>query len=449
MFECMVRSFEEAGMPYCILAGYDNYPDRISSDVDFMVPSYWMERLPALIATVSVRCDAQLVQCIRHETTATYFVVARLHGDGVSYLQPDASADYRRRGRLWLRADEIVSRRRRHHRGFWVPSAADAFAYYLIKKIDKGALDSSQARQLSARYEEDPRGCDEILRTLLPADAARMIEHAVHSADWTAVISSLPALKPALHRRAAREPLRKCVRNVWAELCRIVGRVLRPTGLSVAFLGPDGSGKSTLVAKVSVELNQTFRRVQYQHLRPGLFSRDRNGAVVIAADPHGKPLRGAIGSVARLLLFWLEFLLGWPFWLFPRRVRSTLVIFDRYFHDILPDPRRYRYGASPAVIRILGRFVPQPDLAFILDAPPELLQTRKQEVTLMEGRRQRGAYLEVAKEFRRARIVDVSRPLDQVVACILRDILDHLQQRAAARLDLTPRPMEELRMREP
>lgn len=435
-------------MPYCILAGYDSYPDRISSDVDFMVPPSWMERLPAVIATVSARCEAQLVQCIRHETTATYFVVARLHAGGVSCLQPDSSADYRRRGRLWLRADEIVLRRRRHRSGFWVPCAADAFAYYLIKKIDKGALDNSQALQLSARYEEDPRGCDEILQTLLPVEAARMVESAVHSGDWQAVISALPALKSALHRHAAREPLRKCVRNAWAELRRIVVRVVQPTGLSVAFLGPDGSGKSTLIARVSVELNQTFRRVQYQHLRPGLFSRGRNGALVVAADPHGKPLRGSMGSIARLLLFWMEFLLGWPLWLFPRRVRSTLVIFDRYFHDILPDPRRYRYGASPTVIRILGRFVPQPDIAFILDAPPELLQTRKQEVTLMEGRRQRGAYLEVAKEFRRARIVDVSRPLDQVVSCILRDILDHLEQRAADRLDLTNRPLEDLRMRE-
>ena len=52
MFTHLVRSFEAADMPYCILAGYDDYPDRIDSDIDFMLPESWSARLPEIVAGV-------------------------------------------------------------------------------------------------------------------------------------------------------------------------------------------------------------------------------------------------------------------------------------------------------------------------------------------------------------------------------------------------------------
>ena len=136
MFTHLVRSFEAADMPYCILAGYDDYPDRIDSDIDFMLPESWSARLPEIVAGVGGKCGAQLVQALAHETTATYYVLARLRDGNISYLHPDSSSDYRRSGRKWLLAENVIARRRRHAQGFWVPAADDGFIYYLIKKID-------------------------------------------------------------------------------------------------------------------------------------------------------------------------------------------------------------------------------------------------------------------------------------------------------------------------
>lgn len=441
LFEQMIRSFESAGMPYCILAGYDTYPEQIPSDIDFMVDPAWNHRLPTIIAAIANVCGAHLIQAIKHETTATYFVLARRHGAELTYLHPDSSTDYRRQGQLWLNARRVLENRRRHPQGFWIPSAADALAYYLIKKLDKGSLDESQARQLAMRYAEDSRAGREVLRKLLPRQDATMLEAAIRSTapfsalPWSTVNACLPQFKEALHDRASHEPMRLRLRQAWRDLLRTWDRLRRPTGLSIAFLGPDGSGKSTVIDRVSQQLAQAFRQVEYRHLRPGPLPAAPTPHKPVT-DPHAQPPRGRIGSIVKLLHFWARYWSGTLCWLYPRRVCSTLVLIDRYYHDLIADPRRYRYSASLKLARWLGRCLPQPDMAFILDAPPEALQARKQEVPFAESARQRCAYLKLANEFRQASVIDASQPIDQVVATILGHIVMVMEQRTTRRLGL-------------
>ena len=45
----------------------------------------------------------------------------------------------------------------------------------------------------------------------------------------------------------------------------------------------------------------------------------------------------------------------------------------------------------------LPAFSPGPDLVILLDAPPEVLQSRTQEVAHREVERQRAAYLQLAR----------------------------------------------------
>lgn len=92
MFLAFCAALESHSIRYAILAGYQGYPDRINSDVDFMVSEADFARLPALLNDPENVAGARLVQILRHETSATYYVLAKQIGEHTAYLFPDAAA---------------------------------------------------------------------------------------------------------------------------------------------------------------------------------------------------------------------------------------------------------------------------------------------------------------------------------------------------------------------
>jgi thymidylate kinase len=94
---------------------------------------------------------------------------------------------------------------------------------------------------------------------------------------------------------------------------------------------------------------------------------------------------------------------------------SRLVIFDRYYYDILIDPVRYRLPNSCiGFARRLVPLAPAPDLCVLLDVPAEALQHRKQEVSFAESQRQRFAYREMFRSLPNTLLVNADCPLAEV-----------------------------------
>lgn len=187
----------------------------------------------------------------------------------------------------------------------------------------------------------------------------------------------------------------------------------RDKGAWLALLGPDGSGKSAVIDGVEELLAASFSGTRRYHLRPRVF---RRGDGVAVTEPYNQSPRGTAASLSKLGVWWLDYWAGYLLRIRPALRRSGLVLFDRYFHDLGVDPRRYRYAAPRALAQRLARMVPQPHLIVILDAPVEVLQARKREVTPEETERQLEAYRRLARELPHAVVVDASRPLAEVVA---------------------------------
>jgi thymidylate kinase len=148
-----------------------------------------------------------------------------------------------------------------------------------------------------------------------------------------------------------------------------------------------------------------------RHLKPKIVMTRQVGPVTIVTNPHGKPPRSALTSIAKIIVWLME---EWCSFLF-QEPKKTLLICDRYYHDLLVDPQRYRYGAPMWIARLIGNLMPQPELWVLLDAPSEILQSRKQEVSAEESARQRQAYSAFARAQRSHVIVDASQSLNKVV----------------------------------
>jgi thymidylate kinase len=182
--------------------------------------------------------------------------------------------------------------------------------------------------------------------------------------------------------------------------------------LKIVILGPDGAGKSSVINGLMSRLAQSGHDLKMRHLKPQIIIPQRGEPVAIVADPHGKPPRSALLSVAKIFIWLME---EWYANLFQDR-KKTLLICDRYYHDLLIDPLRYRYGGPVWVAILVGKLMPQPDLWMLLDASVEVLQARKQEVPPEETARQRKAYRNFILAQQNHVIIDASQPLEQEIA---------------------------------
>lgn len=149
-----------------------------------------------------------------------------------------------------------------------------------------------------------------------------------------------------------------------------------------------------------------------RHLKPRIISPQRGNPGVIVDNPHGKPPRSAVASILKILIWLLE---EWCACLFQDD-KMSLLICDRYYHDLLIDSKRYRYGGPQWIARWVGKLMPQPSMWILLDAPAVVLQARKQEVPLEETARQRLAYLAFVEKQRKYVIVDAAQLLINVIA---------------------------------
>jgi thymidylate kinase len=174
----------------------------------------------------------------------------------------------------------------------------------------------------------------------------------------------------------------------------------------VALLGPDGVGKSTLVAGLASVYPAPVRTI-YMGMwqgadRPGRTRLDAVAAILV------RPLR-VWGRVARAAVY---------------VARGHLVLFDRYTYDaLLPITGSLRWLKRP-YFWVLAHLAPRPDLVLVLDLPGEVAFARKGEFSPDGLEAVRQGFLALAPRVR-AEIVDASAPPDQVRTDVLARIERH------------------------
>lgn len=236
---------------------------------------------------------------------------------------------------------------------------------------------------------------------------------AVDRGDVGALERLRPRLRLALIRRTfLRRPLAAITGSgEW-----LSGRVslLRcsPAMPTVSVVGPDGVGKTTVIAEIARTAKTRLRctRVEYRHWRPGVLP--QLGSFVGKAPPAGgTPPRRTAGRFGwlRTLYYGLDFVLGAR--LRDRRVSRNLglVIYDRGALDMYVDP--LRYGLRPDLpLRRLLRFLPRPGLIVLLRDDPARIRERKPELEQAEITRQLDVWQALAAAGDVDMVLDVDDP---------------------------------------
>ena len=408
---------------YCVLHGYGRLPFALSGDLDLAVHPDDLNRVPGVLHDLTG--DRYLaLQCFEYAVGGHYFVFGWFDGPELQTIAVDFITEHRRGGLILTPGAELVTGRQRRD-DFWIPAPETEFTYLLAKRSCKGLYSENHAdrlRRLAVILGRDVS--ERIAARLFGERAGKQIADACSKGELAEL---LPAMRKRLWLAAVAKDWSNPIRCAAAEALRVIRRWRRPSGLFVAILGPDGAGKSTLATGLVAATRGGFRRYRLFHLRPMLLGRRKSAGPV--TDPHGRPPRSSLVSTLKLLAYVLDYALGYWMVIRPLVARSGLVVFDRYYQDLLADPRRFRFSGPAWMVRMLGWLVPSPDLVLLLDAPPAVTLSRKREVEPGEARRQRHAYLSLAAGIPAANAIAAAPAVSQVRDQSTRIVTRHLDKR--------------------
>lgn len=419
----VAAAFDRAGISYVFLHGYASA--RPESDIDVAVASHDRELVDLMIRAGTF---GRLVQRVHYDIPWCLAYVVKLEGSDRRYRQLDVACDPWGISRLGPAVPLALAQAQRSD-VLRTPEPGAEACFLAVKRACEGLKRPDDARALADAFARDPAGAQEHLTNLFGNSGTTL---AVALAERRADLSrELHALRRTVGR--GRLAPRLLPRLAFYACGRTVRRITRPRGLAVALVGPDGTGKSTLAARLAEELLVPFRRALLLHLGPGLLpppARLLGRRPAGGSEPHGRSPSGVPASLARLLYLWLDAVLGW----WPRvalpRIRVSLVLLERGWLDLAVDQRRYRLSLPSGFVRALGRPLPRPDLTLLLDAPAPEVHRRKPELEPTEIERQLAAWHGLADA--RFAVLDASQPADRVVSEALRRI----EERTAMGLDL-------------
>ncbi len=436
--EAVFARLRRAQVPYCILRNRDRIPAALltGSDVDLILPPrVGARRIIALMA------DLRPVHIVAHRATVEmYFRV------GPIFLHVDfLIADRQWRGARYLKNAAILDAAG-DEGGMVVASRPhQAFCAWFSSLTRWRVFKPRYAPLIEDVVRESPAAMRGLLHD---AFGARLGDELLELAE-RGQVARCEALagrcRRAVWRRAfLRRPL-ATVAGAVNHYFHEARQYLRPSGACVAVIGPDGAGKSAACHALAntprggLPWKQVEARHLYQRVLP-LLSELRRGRVrrspaapATVHDPHGKRPHSAAVSLFTLAWYTVDQWLSRWRWSLRKLSQNTLLLHDRHLLEIVIDPKRFRYGGPRWLPRWALRLLPRPDLVILLDAPAEVLQSRKQEVPFEETARQREAYRSLVASLPQGRIVDASQPAEAVAADVKETLIQFLAERTARR----------------
>ena len=338
-------------------------------------------------------------------------------------------------GLVYLDAERFWSKVARDGDGLPRPCLAhDAFLAWITGILSGGVYKRRYDPLLAEAWECDGVEFRECLREAFGVAWAGVLGRMLGEGRAADAAAAAPGLRKALWlRRLVADPGGSVLAQAghwWRELKHHVA----PPFPWIAFLGPDGSGKSSVVGGVTARLEARRLYVKMIHWRPDVLRKRQEVEGGVVTDPHAKDPRGALVSLVKLCYMNCEWWLASLWNLRHPRAKDRLLLSDRYYDDMLVDPRRYRYGASAALARRFFRLLPKPDLVIILAGDPATIHARKREVTLAEVERQVAAYRSLGESLgAKAAVIDAALPLDEVVDAAYRQVIVTLRGYGQAR----------------
>lgn len=428
---------------YCLLRNYESLPEYSDSrDVDILIDRNFSKTNNIIVERLAKKYDCSFYIKYSDERFDQLYLYKKNTCELFFELKLDFFFDSELYGVRLISGLNIILARK-PYRNFYI--ANDAY-----KLLDKWLFGYLLGEQLPKKYHSEfKRICISdrevvggILTQLMGDAMSRNLLEIICSSGF----NSLPRVNKnqlffILIKVSLRYPLYH-IKHIPLFLYYRLKNLIFPMGEFISLSGPDGSGKTTIlgIAKDKLESLFSAQSENYGHFRPSVLPRIANlakdaGALSFVDDNYSEPHRGKpsgfLGSLARFTYYSLDYLWGYFTKIRPALVRRELVIYDRYFFDMVADPGRSRINL-PLWIRKLGlKLLPLPHTAFFVHVSPEVVRQRKQELSFEKIEEVNFIYLEMVKSSHMVALDNNGMTLDAVA-----NVVDVVVERRRKRLKL-------------
>ena len=417
---------------YVVLRNFEGLPERNDSrDIDIALKrSDYFDIKQSLLELVENE-KWHIITYLNSDRLVTW-VLGKIDNATTELIQLDFFFNTSVFGIELMSSEELINNRESNGKIFY-PDIS-------IQFLDKYLYDRAVGAEYPEKYHSTRSSAENS-----PAVRAKL--KAIFGIDNTDQCDSTSGRK--LLFRAFRYNLRHRPFGLMADMGRFIrtftgNYIMSRTGFSVGFTGPDGSGKTTVINRTIQRLGAVFATAHaYYHFRPALFGNlgevahsagikkdvDRN-----YSDPHRGGRTGLFSSLMRLAYYSTDYIAGY-FAKVKTKTRITrLVIFDRYFTDIICDSRRSRIYLPVRFLNLWRKlFIPSLDYNILLTASSETILSRKRELDEVGIRdiNNRIDYLADQKGY--LKVLNESTP-DDAVTTILNHIFNEQHKKNLRRL---------------
>ena len=372
-----VFNFLNSNAIYAVLRNYEGLPEmNISRDIDILIEKKQYDKIEQKLIDLIISQSFKIISLYRSEKVIT-LVCAKLYDSKIDLVQFDFFFNTSIFGVYLLNVKNVLDSRAYNGKIYHVSKEYEFLDKYLqIKFLGK---------DYPKKYNKLK---DEIKDNIIFKKLIKNI-FGVNNISALANMSTFCFRFKILFRNLKREPFIQ-IKFILEFLINYVRNFFSYSGFSIGFTGPDGSGKTTIINSLIYKLSLVYSEIQLLHFRPHLTPNLGEIAKKTSlkknidtnfSNPHRGSKTNKLSSFFRLLYYSFDYFFGYFIKVRILLQRRSLVVFDRYYSDIISDGKRSKINLNNKLIYYWGKFfIPSLNYNFLISAKSEIILSRKQEL---------------------------------------------------------------------
>ena len=347
---------------YAVLGDLSDFPKKITSDVDIYINFKKIDEIKRFIKKLATKRKLKISNIFKHQYNSYFFVLSKKYKNDYFYIYIDICNSFTAKNVELIDFSTLKKKKVTLQNTYYLTlNKKDNAYYYFTKKIFKGHIDNKGYKYLKNNLKSL------YLNNFLNSKDKDIISNIFKYKNYYKFIENIKILRIIFKKG--------CERNYIKELKRVLFRAKFDTGFHVAFIGVDGSGKSTQISNIlKSNLKYLFRETNVYHLYNKQVGQ-KNKKIIPYQKSYGQLL-----SLLKIFYLYIMFLKGYYLDILFLKKKSNLIINDRCHYDTIIDPKRFGINHSYNVLNFIFKFLPKPDMVFFLNTSGKKILERSDEL---------------------------------------------------------------------